>query len=49
LELFVAVFGASNCTYAEATATQQSVDFIQSHVRALEFCGGVPVVVVRTS
>lgn len=46
VELFVGVLGASNYTYAEATATQQSVDFIQSHVRALEFFGGVPVVIV---
>ena len=32
-ELFVAVLGASNYTYAEATLTQRSVDFIQSHTR----------------
>jgi transposase len=45
-ELFVAVLGASNFTYAEVTATQQSSDFIQSHVRALEFLGGVPGAIV---
>ena len=30
VELFVAVLGASNYTYAEATLTQRSVDFIQT-------------------
>ncbi len=42
VELFVAVLGASNYTYAEATASQQSHDFIASHVRALQYIGGVP-------
>jgi len=42
VELFVAVLGASNFTYAEATATQQSYDWIASHVRALTYIGGVP-------
>ncbi len=42
VELFVAVLGASNYTYAEASRTQKSHDFIASHVRALEFFGGVP-------
>ena len=46
VELFVAVLGASNYTYAEATATQRSGDFIQSHTRAVEFFGGVTAVVV---
>jgi transposase len=46
VELFVAVLGASNYTYAEATATQRSLDFIQSHTRAVEFFGGVSAVVV---
>ncbi len=46
VELFVAVLGASNYTYAEATATQRSADFIQSHCRAVEFLGGVPALVV---
>jgi transposase len=40
-ELFVAVLGASNFTYAEVTETQKSADFIQSHVGALEYFGGV--------
>lgn len=45
-ELFVATLGASNFTYAEATASQKSPDFLASHVRALQFLGGVPVAVV---
>ena len=46
VELFVAVLGASNYVYAEATRTQQVADFIGSHVRAFEFLGGVPAAVV---
>ena len=45
-ELFVAVLGASNYTYAEATATQQIADWIQAHVRAFESLGGIPGAVV---
>jgi transposase len=40
-QLFVAVLGASNYTYAEATFTQRLVDWIGSHVRAFTFFGGV--------
>jgi transposase len=36
VELFVAVLGASNYTYAEATRTQQLPDWIGAHVRAFE-------------
>lgn len=46
VELFVAVLGASNFTYAEATRTQKSEDWIASHIRTLEFIGGVPAVLV---
>lgn len=46
VEFFVAVLGASNFTYAEATATQRSQDFIASHVRAIEYWGGVPALFV---
>ncbi len=46
VELFVAVRGASNYTYAEATETQRSADFIQSHGRTLEYLAGVPAAVV---
>jgi transposase len=46
VELFVAVLGASSYTYAEATRTQRVADFVSSHVRALEFFGGVPAALV---
>jgi transposase len=46
VELFVAVLGASNYTYAEATLTQRGPDFIASNVRALAFIGGVPAALV---
>jgi transposase len=46
VELFVAVLGASNYTFAEATATQQIADWIQSHVHAFEYLGGVTGAVV---
>lgn len=42
VELFVGVLGASLLVYAEATATQQVADWVQSHVRMLDFFGGVP-------
>ena len=41
-QIFVAVLGASNLTYAEAVWTQTLPDWIGAHVRALEFIGGVP-------
>ncbi|MGO9832757.1 MAG: IS21 family transposase, partial [Polyangiaceae bacterium] len=46
VELFVAVLGASNFTYAEATRTQTVADWIGSHVRALHDLGGVPKAIV---
>jgi transposase len=46
VELFVAVLGASNYTYAEATRTQQVPDWIASHARAFTFFGGVPAATV---
>jgi transposase len=46
VELFVAVLGASNYTYAEATRTQQVADFVGSVARALTFIGGVPNAIV---
>jgi transposase len=45
-QVFVAVLGASNYTYAEATWTQGLADWIGSHVRAFEFFGSVPRTVV---
>jgi hypothetical protein len=46
VELFVGVLGASNYTFAEATMTQRSPDFIGSHTRMLEYFGGVPAALV---
>jgi transposase len=46
VELFAAVLGASNYTYAEATRTQQVPDWIASHTRAFAFFGGVTAAVV---
>ncbi|XXY25764.1 IS21 family transposase [Sorangium sp. So ce233] len=46
VELFVAVLGASNYTYAEATRSQKLVDFVCSTVRMFEYFGGVPEVLV---
>ena len=46
VELFVAVLGASNYTYVEATETQRTADFIQSHSRTVEYLGGVPALIV---
>src|SRR5260370_348651 len=40
-QIFVAVLGASNYTYAEATFTQSLPDWISSHVRAFSFFSGV--------
>lgn len=40
-EIFVAVLGASNYTFAEATADQSLPSWVGSHVRAFEYFGGV--------
>ena len=45
-QVFVAVLGASNYTFAEATWTQTLPDWTRSHVRAFEAFGGVPQVVI---
>ncbi|MCP5188091.1 MAG: IS21 family transposase [Pseudomonadales bacterium] len=45
-QVFVAVLGASNYTYAEATWSQSLPDWIGSHVRTFRFLGGVPELVV---
>jgi transposase len=45
-QLFVAVLGASNYTFAEATWTQGLGDWIGSHLRAFEFFEGVTEIVV---
>jgi transposase len=45
-EIFVAVLGASNLTYAEATWTQTLPDWIGAHVRMFRFCGAAPRLLV---
>jgi transposase len=45
-QVFVAVLGASNYTYAEATWTQNLWDWINSHVRAFEFFEGTSSLVI---
>jgi len=45
-QIFVAVMGASNYTYAEATWTQSLPDWISSHVHAFEYFGGVTALLV---
>jgi transposase len=45
-QVFVAVWGASSYTFAEATWSQSLADWIGSHVRAFEFGGGVPELVI---
>lgn len=45
-QIFVAVMGASNYTYAEAQASQSLPNWIGGQVRLLEFLGGVPEVLV---
>jgi len=45
-QVFVAVLGASNYTYAEATWDQSLGNWIGSHVRAFEYFGRVPQMVV---
>ncbi|MEO8755175.1 MAG: IS21 family transposase [Casimicrobiaceae bacterium] len=44
--IFVAVWGASNYTYAEATASESKADWIAAHVNALAFFDGVPALLV---
>jgi len=45
-QIFVAVLGASSYTYAEASWSQGLSDWIGAHVRALEYIGGVPEILV---
>ncbi len=45
-QLFVAVLGASNYTFARATAGQTSADWIEAHIQALAYIGGSPEVIV---
>src|SRR5919106_7037091 len=45
-QIFVAVMGASNFTYAEASWTQALADWIGAHSRAFAALGGVPKLLV---
>jgi transposase len=45
-QIFVAVMGASNYSYSEATRTQTLPDWIGAHVRAFAFFTGVTEIVV---
>ena len=45
-QIFVAVLGASNYTFAEATWSQGLPDWIASHQRCFAYLGGVPELVV---
>lgn len=45
-QIFVAVLGASGYTYVEALPSQMRRDWIEAHVHAFDFFGGVPAIVV---
>ena len=45
-QIFVMSLGATHYTYVEATWTQGVRDFLSSHIRAFEFFGGVPQILV---
>jgi len=45
-QIFVAVLGASNYTFAEATRSQGLEDWCMSHKHAFAFFGGIPELVV---
>jgi transposase len=44
--VFVAVWGASNYTYAEATWSETKADWIGAHVNALAYAAGAPALLV---
>lgn len=46
VQFFVAILGASQYTYAEASMSQKKEDFILSVENALHFYGGVPAAIV---
>lgn len=45
-QIFVAVLGASNYTYAEATLKQDLAGWVQAHVHAFEYFAGTPKIVI---
>lgn len=46
VEFFVAILGASQLTYAEASLSQKKEDFIASVENAMHYFGGVPAAIV---
>jgi transposase len=48
-QIFVAVLGASNYTYAQACRSQELPEWIGAHSRMLDYFGGVPLVMVPES
>ncbi len=46
VEVFVAILGASQLTYVEASISQKKEDFIQSCENALHYFGGVPQAII---
>jgi transposase len=45
-QVFVAVLGASNYTFAEATWSQSLPDWLGSHVRMFDYFGGCPELII---
>ncbi|MEA3346715.1 MAG: IS21 family transposase [Candidatus Auribacterota bacterium] len=45
-EIFIAVLGASNYTYAEAVGSQDLFNWIEAHGRAFEYFGGITEIVI---
>ena len=46
VNIFVAVLGASNYTYVDATLTRNIADWLGSHTRMLNFFGGVTTLII---
>lgn len=46
VQFFVAILGASQYTYAEASMSQQKEDFVTSVENAIQFFGGTPAAIV---
>ena len=46
-QIFVAVLGASNYTFACASWSQKQADWLNAHVKAFEYFSGVPELVVQ--
>jgi transposase len=45
-QIFVTVLGTSGLTFVHATQTQSTKHFIESHIQAFNFYGGVPSILV---